>query len=177
MLFQLFLHARELNAPKITQNNLSLYELQNTTKRGFIIGILQQAMLVPLWTHVLSAYILKYIYIMNVYTHDLRSGSQDHHPSTNWVQKTICCKLTSSAPDDGRMRPKLVELRKLQWSTLLHQVGISLYFMMKMHGQTTLKKCIHTLIFLQPKYNSFVFSFRSPVDRNFCTIVNIVLLH
>jgi len=34
-------------------------------------------------------------------THDLRSGSQDHHPSTNWV-------------DDGRMRPKHVELRKLQ---------------------------------------------------------------
>jgi len=44
-------------------------------------------------------------------THDLRSGSQDHHPSTNWVQKTICCNLTSSAPDDERMRPKHVELR------------------------------------------------------------------
>ena len=26
-------------------------------------------------------------------THDLRSGSQDHHPSTNWVQKTICCNF------------------------------------------------------------------------------------
>jgi len=26
--------------------------------------------------------------------------------------------------------------------TLLHQVGISLYFMMKMHGQTTLKSFI-----------------------------------
>ena len=37
-----------------------------------------------------------------------------HNPSTNWVQKTICCNLTSSAPDDGRMRPKHVELRKLQ---------------------------------------------------------------
>ena len=47
-------------------------------------------------------------------THDLRSGSQDHHPSTNSVQKTICCNLTSSAPDDGRMRPKHVELKKLQ---------------------------------------------------------------
>jgi len=39
-------------------------------------------------------------------THDLRSGSQDQHPSTNWVQKTICCFLTSSALDDGRIRPK-----------------------------------------------------------------------
>jgi len=42
---------------------------------------------------------------------DLRSGSQDHHPSTNSVQKTICCNSTSNAPDDGRMRPKHVELR------------------------------------------------------------------
>jgi len=41
-------------------------------------------------------------------THDLRSGSQDHRPSTNSVQKTICCNLTSSAPDDGRMHPKHV---------------------------------------------------------------------
>jgi len=44
-------------------------------------------------------------------THDLRSGSQDHHPSTNSVQKTICYKLTSNAPVDGRMYPKHVELR------------------------------------------------------------------
>jgi len=44
-------------------------------------------------------------------THDLRSGSQDHHPSKNSVQKTICCNLISNAPDDGRMRPKHVELR------------------------------------------------------------------
>ena len=44
-------------------------------------------------------------------THDLRSGCQDHHPSTNSVQKTICCNLTSSVPDDGRVRPKHVELR------------------------------------------------------------------
>jgi hypothetical protein len=72
-------------------------------------------------------------------THDLRSCSQDHHPSTNSVQKTICCNLTSSAPDDGRMRPKHVELRKLQLITLLHQVGISLYLVMKMHSQTNLK--------------------------------------
>ena len=44
-------------------------------------------------------------------THDLRSGSQDHHPSTNSVQKTICCNSTSNPPDDGRMYPKHVELR------------------------------------------------------------------
>jgi hypothetical protein len=44
-------------------------------------------------------------------THDLRSGSQDHHPSKNSVQKTICCNSTSNAPDDGRICPKHVELR------------------------------------------------------------------
>jgi len=30
------------------------------------------------------------------------------------VRLAICCNLTSSAPDDGRMRPKHVELKKLQ---------------------------------------------------------------
>ena len=44
-------------------------------------------------------------------THDLRSGSQDHHPSKNSVQKTICCNSTSNIPDDGRMYSKHVELR------------------------------------------------------------------
>ena len=44
-------------------------------------------------------------------THNPRSGSQDHHPSTNSVQKTICCNSASNAPDDGRMYPKHVELR------------------------------------------------------------------
>jgi len=44
-------------------------------------------------------------------THDLRSGSQDHHPSKTSVQKTICCNSTSNAPGDGRMYPKHVELR------------------------------------------------------------------
>jgi len=44
-------------------------------------------------------------------THDLRSGSQDHHPSINSVQKTICCNSISNAPDDGRMYPKQVDLR------------------------------------------------------------------
>ena len=47
-------------------------------------------------------------------THDLRSGSKDHRPSKNSVQKTICCKSTSNAPDDGRMYPKHVELRIYQ---------------------------------------------------------------
>ena len=44
-------------------------------------------------------------------TNDLRSGSQDHHPSKNSVQKNICCNSTSNIPDDGRMYPKHVELR------------------------------------------------------------------
>jgi len=44
-------------------------------------------------------------------THDLRSGCQDHHPSKNSVQKTMCCNSTSNAPDTGRMYPKHVELR------------------------------------------------------------------
>ena len=44
-------------------------------------------------------------------THDLRSGSQDHHTSTNSVQKTICCNSTSNSPNDGRMRHKQAELR------------------------------------------------------------------
>ena len=44
-------------------------------------------------------------------THDTRSGSQDHHPTKNSVQKTICCNSTSNAPDDGCVYPKHVELR------------------------------------------------------------------
>ena len=36
---------------------------------------------------------------------------QDHHPSTNSVQKTICFNSTYNAPDDERMCPKHVELR------------------------------------------------------------------
>ena len=47
-------------------------------------------------------------------THDLRSGSQDHHPSKNSMQKTICWNSTSNAPDDGRIYPKHVELRMRQ---------------------------------------------------------------
>ena len=47
-------------------------------------------------------------------THDLRSRSQDHHPSKNSVQKTIFCNSTSNAPEDGRMCLKHVELRTHQ---------------------------------------------------------------
>ena len=43
--------------------------------------------------------------------HDLRNGSQDHHPSKNSVQKTTRCYSKSDAPDDGRMYPKHVEQR------------------------------------------------------------------
>jgi len=44
-------------------------------------------------------------------THYRRSGPEDHHPSKNSVQKTICCNSTSNAPDDGLIYPKNVELR------------------------------------------------------------------
>ena len=37
--------------------------------------------------------------------------SQDHHPSKDSVQKTVCYNSTPNAPDDGRMYPKHVELR------------------------------------------------------------------
>jgi len=43
--------------------------------------------------------------------HDLRSGSHDHHPSKNSVQKTVRCNSTSNAPDDGRIYPKHVKLK------------------------------------------------------------------
>jgi len=52
-------------------------------------------------------------------THDLRSGSQDHHPSKNSVQKTICRNSTSNAPDDGRMYPKHGESRIRQSNYLV----------------------------------------------------------
>jgi len=44
-------------------------------------------------------------------TNHLHSGSEDHDPSKNSVQKTICCNSTSNAPDDGHIYPKQVELR------------------------------------------------------------------
>ena len=44
-------------------------------------------------------------------THDLRSGSQDHHPSKNSMQKTLRCNSTFNAPDDGRIYAKHIEVR------------------------------------------------------------------
>jgi hypothetical protein len=44
------------------------------------------------------------------------------------AQKTTCCNSKSNAPVYGHMYPKHVELRIHQQKTLLHQVGISLYF-------------------------------------------------
>jgi len=44
-------------------------------------------------------------------TPELRSDSQDNHPSRNSVQKTVRCNSTSNAPGDVRMYPKHVELR------------------------------------------------------------------
>jgi len=52
-------------------------------------------------------------------THNLRSGFQDHHPSKNSVQKTICCNSTSNAPDDERIYPKHVEIRIYQYNYLV----------------------------------------------------------
>jgi len=66
------------------------------------------------------------------------SGALESHLSIHSVQKTIRCNSTSNAPDDGRMYPKHVELEYINKITLLHQVGISNYFMRKMYGQTTL---------------------------------------
>jgi len=43
-------------------------------------------------------------------THDLSRGSQDHHPSKNSAQKTICCNSTSNATD-GHTYPKHAKLR------------------------------------------------------------------
>ena len=58
----------------------------------------------------------------------------------------------SSAPVNGRMCLKHVKLKKLQYITLLHQVGISLY-LMKMHDQTTLKQvaCFSAILAYQPQ--------------------------
>jgi hypothetical protein len=57
-------------------------------------------------------------------THDPRSGSQDHHPSKNSVQKTICYNSTSNAPDDGRMYPKHVEIVARQQQHRTHDTRI-----------------------------------------------------
>jgi len=47
------------------------------------------------------------------------NGSQDHRPSKNSVQKTICCNSTSNAPYDGCMCAKHVELRIHQQNYLV----------------------------------------------------------
>ena len=44
-------------------------------------------------------------------THDICSGSEDHHPSKNSVQKTVSCNSRSDAPDDGCVYLKHGELR------------------------------------------------------------------
>jgi len=61
--------------------------------------------------------------VRTTYAEDLRTTTHLQR-----VQKTICCKLTSSAPDDGRMCPKHIELRIRQYFTMLHQFDLSLYF-------------------------------------------------
>jgi len=72
-------------------------------------------------------------------THDLRSGSQDHHPSKNSVQKTIPYNSTSNVPDHGRMYPKPVELRIYQYNYLVASSWQSTLFHEKGAGQTMLK--------------------------------------
>jgi hypothetical protein len=50
------------------------------------------------------------------HTHGPRSSLLDRRPPTheNWVQNTTCCNTRSNAPDDGRKRPKHVELKEHQ---------------------------------------------------------------
>jgi len=52
-------------------------------------------------------------------THELRSGSQDHHPFKNSVQKTTCCNSTSNAPDAKNISIKLPSCIKLAFQ-LIH---------------------------------------------------------
>jgi len=66
-------------------------------------------------------------------THDLHSGSQNHYPSTNWVEKTTRCNFTSSAPGDVFMRPKHVELRIHQ---LIYIIASSWHFTL-LHDEDT----------------------------------------
>jgi hypothetical protein len=48
-------------------------------------------------------------------------AAQQHN--NNWVQNATCCNTRSNAPDDGRKRPKHVELKNIKTVTLLHLVG------------------------------------------------------
>jgi len=43
-------------------------------------------------------------------THDLRSGSQDQHPSKNSVQKTICCNSASNTKISMRKKCRSITL-------------------------------------------------------------------
>jgi hypothetical protein len=56
-----------------------------------------------------------------------------------WVQKTVSCNTRSSAPDDGRKRPKHVALKNINKLHLLHLVDLTHYFIIRMHGQTNFK--------------------------------------
>jgi hypothetical protein len=57
----------------------------------------------------------------------LHIGSPDHHPTTNWVQKTVSFNTRSSAPDYGRKRPKNIELKNINKLNLLHHIGLTLF--------------------------------------------------
>jgi hypothetical protein len=48
-------------------------------------------------------------------------------PPINKTEKTVRCYSRSNAPDDGRKRPKHVELKEHQSTSLLHQVDITHY--------------------------------------------------
>ena len=70
-------------------------------------------------------------------THELRSGSQDQHPSKNSVQKTICCNSTSNAPDDGRLYPKK---RRAKNKSIKLPCCIKLAFHFISRGRCTVKQ-------------------------------------
>ena len=70
-------------------------------------------------------------------THDLLSGSQDHHLFKNSVQKTICCNSTSDAPDDGRYVPETCRAKNTSIKLLC---CIKLAFQIIWWGRCTVKQ-------------------------------------
>ena len=78
-------------------------------------------------------------------------GAVHHHSSTNWVQKTICCNLISNAPDDGRLSPKHVELRKLP---INHIVASSWHFTLFQIKAYSVSMCVDFAIFCFVDLNS-----------------------
>jgi len=74
------------------------------------------------------------------HTHYPRSGSQDHHPSTNSVQKTIRCNSTSNAPDDGRTyapetwRAKNISIKLPRCIKLAFHIILSGRYTVKQHS-------------------------------------------